>query len=824
LQQSARKSATPESAIVAELRGALLEKLTYFLGKNRESARARDWFVAAALAVRDRIIDHWLESDRRADREGRKRVYYLSIEYLIGRLLFDALTNLGLVEPMREALGSFDVDFDQLRALESDAGLGTGGLGRLAACYLDSMASLGLAAHGYGIRYEHGLFRQHFANGWQNELPDHWLADGNPWEFQRSEVAYPIRFGGVVEYVGSIGNTAQGIWYPAEVLDAVAYDTPVVGWRGQQINTLRLWSARARDPIQLTTFHQGDFVGAIAARSQVEAISRVLYPSDETPAGRELRLRQEYFFTSASLQDIVRRHVLRYGNLHMLPEKAAIQLNETHAAIGVAELMRILVDEHEFGWDEAWRITTETLNYTNHTLLPEALETWPVSLMARLLPRHLQIIYLINWLHLTRLSANGVRDPALIAAVSLIDEGHDKSVRMGHVAFIGSHKVNGVSALHTELMRETIFPELDAVDPGKIVNKTNGISFRRWLIQANPLLTSLLVECLGDRVSDDAAVLEELDEYSTDPSFVRRYVEARLCNKIALARRVRELTGILVDPSALFDVHIKRFHEYKRQLLNLLETIALFHAIRAEPGRDWTPRVKIFAGKAAANYTRAKLIIKLANDVARIVNSDPTVGDRLKLVFLPNYCVSLAEEVIPAADLSEQISTAGMEASGTGNMKLALNGALTLGTLDGANIEMRERLGAENLFIFGMTADEVRDKRNCRFMGRDAAQASPRLAQVIADIASGVFSPEDRDRFSMLAQALLDYDYFMVAADFDAYWRAQRGIDRFWKDAAAWWKMSVHSTACTGWFSSDRSIREYAGEIWRVPGYAGATG
>jgi glycogen phosphorylase len=810
------KARAAEGAEVAELRAAILAKLTYFLGKDRQRARDHDWLVATALTVRDRIIERWLESDRRAEAERKKRVYYLSIEYLIGRLLFDTLTNLGLVEAIREALAGFDIDLEHLRALESDAGLGTGGLGRLAACYLDSTASLGVPAHGYGIRYEHGLFRQQFANGWQSELPDDWLANGNPWEFARSELVYPVRFGGMVEYIGGDGDTARGIWYPAETVDAVAYDTPVVGWRGRHINTLRLWSARARDPIQLAAFNEGDFVGAIAARSNAEVISRVLYPSDATPAGRELRLRQEYFFTSASLQDIVRRHLLQHGSLHSLPDKAAIQLNETHSAIAVAELMRILVDEHEFSWQDAWCICTATLNYTNHTLLPEALETWPVALLGRLLPRHLQIIYLVNWLNLKELTKRGGFDPAVLASMSLIDEGSDKLVRMGHLAFLGSRKVNGVSALHTELMRRTVFRDLEASSPGKIVNVTNGISFRRWLLQANPRLAALLIDALGERVCDDAEVLAGLERFAGDASFAQRYADMRRQNKVALARRVRDLTGIVVDPRALFDVHIKRIHEYKRQLLNILEAVALFHAIRARPDGNWTPRVKIFAGKAAANYARAKLIIKLAHDVAGVINSDASVGDRLKIAFLPNYSVSLAEAIIPAADLSEQISTAGMEASGTGNMKLALNGALTIGTLDGANIEMLERLGPESVFVFGLTAAEVDEKRRERFTGRDAARASPVLADAIEAIASGVFSPDEPDRFRTIAEALLDYDHFMVAADFDAYWRTQRSIDALWNDPDAWWKASIHSTAQMGWFSSDRAIRAYAEEVWGV--------
>jgi len=801
------------SGEVTELRGAILAKLAYSVGKDPSSACDHDWFVATALAVRDRIVDRWLDSSRRTEAGKKKRVYYLSIEYLIGRLLYDALINLGLIEPAREVLASLGVDLEQLRTLEPDAGLGNGGLGRLAACFMDSMASLGLPAIGYGIRYRHGLFKQQISDGWQQELPDDWLALGNPWEFERSDVVYPIRSGGMVEYIGGNADTARGHWYPAETLLAVAYDTPVVGWRGRHVNTLRLWSARASDPLALKIFHQGDYVGATTARAKAAAISGVLYPSDATPAGQELRLRQEFFFTSASLQDIVSRHLSEYDSLDSLPEKAAIQLNDTHPAIAVAELMRILVDEHEYSWKDAWRITTSTLSYTNHTLLPEALESWSISLMGSLLPRHLQIIHLINWLHLKEVTESGVTDAAVISSLSLIDESPEKRVRMGHLAFVGSHKVNGVSALHTDLMRGTVFRGLEAAKPRRIVNKTNGISFRRWLYQANPKLTSLLTDVLGKRMLDDTEALKDLERLASDSTFVRGFLETRRRNKSALARCVRDLTGTRIDPSALFDVHIKRIHEYKRQLLNILEAIAVFMAIRAQPA-NWPLRVKIFAGKAATDYTRAKLLIKLAHDVGRVVNSDPVVGERLKIIFLPNYSVSLAEQIIPAADLSEQISTAGMEASGTGNMKLALNGALTIGTLDGANVEMRERVGADNFFIFGLTASEVEEKRRSRFTGRDALKASPRLGDVIDSIASGMFSPDEPDRFRGLVDDLLNCDHFMVAADFDAYWNTQRAVDALWNQPESWWRASITTTARMGWFSSDRTIREYAGEIW----------
>lgn len=794
------------------LREAILAKLTYSVGKDTATARPHDWFAATALAVRDRIIDRWMDSTRSTYRREQKRVYYLSLEFLIGRLLFEALGNLDMLDEAREALAGLNVDLDALSAVEPDAALGNGGLGRLAACFMESLASLEIPAYGYGIRYDYGLFRQAIQDGWQQELPEEWLSSGNPWEFERPEVVYPIQFGGTVVLESESDGLVRRVWQPSETVLAAAYDTPVVGWRGRHVNTLRLWSARAADPLQLETFNLGDYVGALAHRARAEAISRILYPSDATPAGQELRLRQEFFFTSASLQDLLRRHVQQYGELESLPDKAAIQLNDTHPAIAVPELMRLLLDEHGFGWDEAWRITTGTLNYTNHTLLPEALETWPVELLERLLPRHLQIIYQINWHHLEKL---GVSGSDARATVSLIEESRGRRVRMGHLAFVGSRRVNGVSALHTGLMRETVFRDLHALYPDRIVNKTNGISFRRWLHGANPELRDLLVEAIGPRVLDDPEQLETLAAFAGDRSFQERFRTQRRANKSRLAGLIAERLGVAVDPSALFDVQIKRIHEYKRQFLNLLETIALYNAIKAEPGRDWTPRVKVLAGKAAASYREAKLVIKLANDIARVVNDDPDVAGRLKVVFLPNYNVSLAEAIIPAADLSEQISTAGMEASGTGNMKLALNGALTIGTLDGANIEIRDRVGADNIFIFGLTAAEVEARAGSRY-APDAIVASTRLAQALDDLASGAFSPGDPNRFRLLVDELIHRDRFMVTADFEAYWNAQRATDALWAEPEAWWRSSVLNTARIAWFSSDRTIREYAEEIWRV--------
>jgi starch phosphorylase len=802
---------------VAALRRAVIAKLTYSVGKDPIVARPRDWFVAVALTVRDRIVERWFPTTRAMYAKGGKRVYYLSLEFLIGRLLLDSLNNLGLTEPMRAALAELGVDLEGLRKIEPDAALGNGGLGRLAACFMESMATLGIAAHGYGIRYNHGLFQQVIKDGWQHEFPENWLNVGNPWEFERAEVLYPVGFGGTVQAITGADGSTRHVWHPAETVDALAYDTPVVGWRGRYVNTLRLWSARAPDPLRLDAFNRGDHVGALAQRARANAISQILYPSDETAAGQELRLRQEYFFTSASLQDLIRRHVRQHKDIRTLPDKVAIQLNDTHPSIAVAELMRLLLDVYDLLWTEAWRITQATLSYTNHTLLPEALETWPVPLLERLLPRQMQIIYLINWLHLDSLRAAGHTETSFLQSVSLIDENGGRRVRMGTLAFLGSHKVNGVSALHTGLMRETVFRDLNTIFPDRITNKTNGITFRRWLFEANRGLTALLVEAVGPEVQDDPERLHKLLALADDGALHERLAAVRRANKVALSRLIAETVQVEVDPDAMFDVQIKRIHEYKRQLLNILQTVALYSAMRAQPMRDWVPRVKVFSGKAAASYHRAKLIIKLIHDVARVVNNDPTLHGALKIAFVPNYNVSVAEAIIPAADVSEQISTAGMEASGTGNMKLALNGALTIGTLDGANIEILERVGAGNIEIFGLTAQEVEARRAKGIDATDVIAASPALREALDEIGSGVFSPDEPDRFRELTDALTHYDHFMVSADFDAYAAAQARVAARWHDKAAWWRASILNTANVGWFSSDRAIREYADEIWGVP-------
>jgi starch phosphorylase len=800
-----------------EIKRTVLAKLTLSVGKDTGSATDRDWFVAAAFMARDRIIHRWLAAERESRGKGKKRVYYLSLEFLIGRLFNDVMGNLGLADIVDEALGDLGVNLNRLRASEPDAALGNGGLGRLAACFMDSMASLGIPAYGYGIRYDHGLFRQVIRDGWQQEYPEEWLSFGNPWEFERPEISYDISFGGSVDHLPGPRGVVRPVWHPEETIEAVAYDTPIVGWRGRHVNPLRLWSARATDPVRLDVFNRGDHVGALFEQARAEAISKVLYPSDETPAGLELRLRQEYFFVSASLQDLVHRHLRSDGNLRFLPDRAAIQLNDTHPSIAVAELMRLLIDVHGLPWKDAWRITVATLSYTNHTLLPEALETWPLPLFERVLPRHLEIIYRINEQHLD-LAREHNSDPALLAGVSLIDEHGSRRVRMGQLAFVGSHRINGVSALHTDLMRKTVFRQLHELYPDRIVNKTNGITFRRWLMQANRGLTGLLRDVCGEGVLNDPTALLALADRAGDASLHERLRAVKRVNKVALARLISErLPGQTVDPDALFDVQIKRIHEYKRQLLNLLETIALYVAIRADPNRGWVPRVKIFAGKAAASYAQAKLIIKLANDIASVVNKDPHTRDLLQIAFLPNYNVSLAEAIIPAADLSEQISTAGMEASGTGNMKLALNGALTIGTLDGANVEIRDHVGADNIFIFGLKAHEVEERRRTGLDAQSTIAASPLLAAAIGTIEKGVFSSGDGGRFGALTHALRHADYYMLSADFDAYFRTQREIDRLWQSPHDWTRMSIRNIANMAWFSSDRAIREYAQDIWNVP-------
>jgi glycogen phosphorylase len=804
-------------ADVDVIRTRILHKLTYAIGKDPKVAKRDDWLRATILALRDSVIDQWMASTRKSYLDQAKRVYYLSLEFLIGRLLRDALSNLELTETFQQALADLNVDLDLIEELEPDAALGNGGLGRLAACFMESLATLNIPAYGYGIRYNHGLFQQIIKDGWQTEAPENWLEFGNPWEFARREAAYKISFGGHVTMATAKDGSDVNTWHPGEVLLASAYDIPMVGWKGARVNTLRLWSARAQDAIRLDAFNSGDYTAALSNTNRAEILTRVLYPADSTPAGQELRLRQEYFFTSASLQDILRRHLQQYPDVTNLPDKVAIQLNDTHPAVAVAEMMRLLVDEHHQAWDKAWDITRNVTGYTNHTLLPEALESWPVHLFESLLPRHMQIIYLINAKLLEEATKKGFASDAFIADISLIDERGGRRVRMGQLAFVGSHSVNGVSALHTSLMKQSVFGQLNQLFPGRINNKTNGITPRRWLKNVNPELAHLYYDAIGKDIFADTDLLKEALPLAHDANFQAAFKRIKHDNKAALSNLVKARMDLSLDPDSLFDVQIKRIHEYKRQILNILETIALYNDMRAHPEKTWAPRVKIFAGKAAASYHMAKLTIKLINDVAQVINNDSTLRGALRVAFIPNYNVSLAEVIVPASDLSEQISTAGMEASGTGNMKLALNGSLTIGTMDGANVEMAEHIGAENLFIFGLTAEEVDARRARGVDGRQVVAASPALQGVLDALLSGTFSQGDRERYKPIVDSLLGNDWFMVASDFDAYVKAQQNVSKLWSEKKRWTTTAIINSVSMGWFSSDRTIRDYARDVWKLP-------
>ena len=798
------------------LKKALLGKLIYSVGKDPEHATHHDWFLATALALRDRMVDVWMATTRDIYDHDRKRVYYLSLEFLIGRLLADGLRNLEIVQPVREALDELGVDIEKVLSSEADAALGNGGLGRLAACFMESMATLGIAGFGYGIRYENGLFRQGLDDGWQVERPESWLAFGNPFELERPEAVYPVRLGGQVREERDEAGRRVHCWEGGEQVLAVAFDTMIPGYGGKHVNTLRLWAARSGDMIDLEAFNRGDYMQAVSAQVAAESISRVLYPNDATPAGQELRLKQEYFFTSASLQDILRRHLSRHSDFSNLGEHVAIQLNDTHPAIAIPELLRLLVDEHGSSFEKAWEITRATIHYTNHTLMPEALERWPVQLLERLLPRHMQLVYEINARILGEIRRRPDNNDPFLGDISLIDEGYGRSVRMGHLAFIGSRKINGVSTLHTDLMRRSVFARLDHHFSGKIINQTNGITPRRWLLGCNPALSSLITAAIGDGWVTDLERLRELEPHRSDAGFLEAFAQAKQHNKSRLARIIRQRTGIEVDPKALFDIQIKRIHEYKRQLLNILDAIALYDELREGVGRERPPRVKLIAGKAAPSYLRAKLIIKLANDVARMIDADPVVREHLKLLFLPNYNVSLAELMIPAADLSEQISTAGMEASGTGNMKLALNGALTIGTLDGANVEMLDHIGDEAMLIFGLDASQADEHRRSGWSPAEAIDASPTLTRVLGLLESGHFSPDDPSRFRPIVDDLRRFDHFLLTADFESYRAMQTRAGELFADSAHWRSLTALTTSRMGWFSSDRTVRGYARDIWQI--------
>ncbi len=778
------------------LTARILNKLAYSMGTTPKDASLFEWRTALSLALRDDAVDVWtasLEAQRQAK---SKRVYYLSMEFLIGRLIEDVAINMQVEEEARAAITALGQDYDTLVANEPDAALGNGGLGRLAACFMESLATLDMPAMGYGIRYEHGLFKQRFEHGRQVESAEDWLNQRHAWEFERPHASYAIGFG------GHVSDSGQGrVWQPSERVIAVAYDTPIVGWQGRWANTLRLWSAKPETLFDLHTFNRGDYLGASHSEALARAISRVLYPDDSTDAGKELRLRQEYFFTAASIQDAIRR-LLREGHrIEDLDQFAAMQLNDTHPAIAGPELIRLLEDEHGLPFEQAAELARKTLGYTNHTLLPEALERWPVDLFARILPRHLEIIQAIQNLHFQTTGS----------FECIIEHG---SVKMGELAFIMAHKVNGVSALHSELVKKTVFANLHKVYPDRIINQTNGVTPRRWLYACNPPLRAAIDGALGGDWPGHLERLEGLAPLAQDSGFQDQVRAAKAQNKARLAAWIKSRDGIALNPDALFDVQVKRIHEYKRQLLNILETIAFWNDLKDRPSLEAPARVKVFGGKAAPGYHVAKEIIHLINDVAKTLNADPATRDRLQVAFPPNYNVTMAEQVMPAADLSEQISTAGKEASGTGNMKFALNGALTIGTLDGANVEIREHVGADNFFLFGLTAEQVVERRQQPDFSRNAIQASPRLVRVLDQIANGAFSPADRHRHAGIVHRLYEHDYFLVSCDFDAYYEAQRQVDAAYCDQQGWTAKAILNIARMGWFSSDRTIRGYAKDVW----------
>ncbi len=801
----------------ASIKRSLIKHLSYSIGKDDLTASQRDWFHSLAYAVRDRLAERWMETMRSYYRADAKRVYYLSLEFLIGRSLSNSLLNLGILQEAQEALQELGIDFDLIRELENDAALGNGGLGRLAACFLDSMASLRLPGYGYGIRYEYGMFHQCIENGQQIEHPDNWLRYGNPWEFPRAEVLYPVKFyGNDVSYRDENGTTRHH-WVDTEEVMAMAYDTPIPGYNTNTVNNMRLWAAKATRDFDLDYFNVGNYIKAAEDKNHSENLSKVLYPDDTTYMGRELRLKQQYFFVSASLQDILYRYLKFHKSLDQLPDKIAIQLNDTHPAIAIPELMRILLDIHCLDWDKAWDLTRRTFAYTNHTLMPEALETWPVSLMQHVLPRHLNIIYAINQRFLDEVRHRYPGDQPLLQRMSLIDETAGRRVRMSHLAIVGSHTVNGVSEIHTQLMCDTIFSDFNNCYPGKIINRTNGITPRRWLHQCNRELSELVTEHIGHGWVSQLDKLEGLVPLADDINFQERFRAVKRANKQKLAVLIRKYLKMEVNVDSLFDVQIKRIHEYKRQLLNILHVITLYNRIRHGQATEPVPRTVIFSGKAAPGYVMAKLIIRLIHDVADTINNDPLVGDRLKLVFIPNYDVSTASDIIPAAELSEQISTAGTEASGTGNMKLALNGALTIGTLDGANIEIREQVGEDNIFIFGMNAAEVSELRRGHYLPGEYYDSNPELREVLDMINNGYFSPAQPCRYEKIFRNLLDQgDQYMLLADYRSYVECQERVDEFYRRPADWTRSAILNVANMGYFSSDRTIMDYANDIWHT--------
>ncbi len=796
---------------VEGVKKAIVYKLIFLIGRSPKEASQRDWLNATLHAVRDLVTEGWITTARQSRAEETRRVYYLSMEFLIGRTLSNAMIAEGIYDVAQKALAELNVDLEEIIEKEVDPGLGNGGLGRLAACFMDSLATLAIPAMGYGIRYEYGMFRQKIENGQQVERPDDWLEKGAPWEFMRPSKRFSIDFGGHIYFEGK-----KCIWNPAEKVTALAYDQMIPGYKNDSASTLRLWSAHGGEVFDLAEFNRGDHLAAVATRSANQNLSRVLYPDDSTWNGRELRLRQEYFLVSASLQDILRRHFRTHGTLDNLADKVAIHLNDTHPTLAIPELMRILIDLHGYSWQNAWDVTRRIFSYTCHTLMSEALETWPVEMMAKILPRHLQMIFEINDHFLEYVKTYVTTDMEFIRRVSLIEEGHQRKVRMGWLSVVGSHKVNGVAAIHSDLMVSSTFADFARIYPERFTNVTNGITPRRWLAVANPKLAALFDQYIGSEWRCDLSQIEKLKAFADKGEFKRAVADIKYDNKVKLAQYVKKTLNIDLDPHALFDVQVKRIHEYKRQMLNVLHIIARYNEMLAHPEKDWQPRVFILAGKAASAYYAAKQTIRLINDVANVINNDERLKGRLKVVFIPNYSVSLAQLIIPAADISEQISLAGTEASGTSNMKFALNGALTLGTLDGANVEILDNVGKDHIFIFGNTVEQVEALRREGYRPFDYYQNDEQLREVIDQIIRGDFSPEEPNRYHSLIQGLQYHDYYQSFADFRSYVEAQKAVDKKYQDRDAWIASTIQNMVNMGFFSSDRTILEYAKNIWKI--------
>ncbi|WP_227729606.1 glycogen phosphorylase [Yersinia proxima] len=797
---------------VDALKHSIAYKLMFIVGKDPSIATKHDWLNATLFAVRDRMVERWLRSNRAQLSQDVRQVYYLSMEFLLGRTLSNALLSMGIYEDIEQALDEMGLNLSELLQEENDPGLGNGGLGRLAACFLDSLATLALPGRGYGIRYEYGMFSQKIVNGQQMESPDNWLEYGNAWEFPRHNTRYKVRFGGRIQQEGS-----KTRWLETEEILACAYDQIIPGFDTDATNTLRLWSAQASNEINLGKFNQGDYFAAVEDKNHSENVSRVLYPDDSTYSGRELRLRQEYFLVSATVQDILNRHWTMHQTFDNLADKIAIHLNDTHPVLSIPEMMRLLIDEHKFSWMDAWDVVQQVFSYTNHTLMSEALETWPIDMIGKILPRHLQIIFDINDHFLKLVQEQYPNEPELLPRVSIIDENHGRQVRMAWLAVIASHKVNGVSALHSELMVQSLFADFARIFPNRFCNKTNGVTPRRWLGLANRPLAAVLDDSIGHNWRTDLSQLSELEKNIDYVSFLRAVQKAKLENKKRLAIYIAQKLNIVVNPDALFDVQIKRIHEYKRQLLNVLHVITRYNRILEAPDEKWIPRVVIFAGKAASAYYNAKQIIRLINDVAKVINNDPRINNLLKVVFIPNYSVSLAQLIIPAADLSEQISLAGTEASGTSNMKFALNGALTIGTLDGANVEIREHVGEDNIFIFGNTTEQVEALRNNGYNPRKYYDEDPELHLALTQIATGVFSPEDPHRYTSLFDSLVNLgDHYQLLADYRSYVDTQDQVDTLYRHPDEWTRKTLLNISNMGYFSSDRTIQEYADDIWHI--------